>query len=176
MNQRLICPIKLLACALACIAVPYDPELDASGPVSVTQGEDKAAAETYFKAAQRRLGLLQPSLVAVQCQYLAGLYLKFVVRPLAAWNLLQSGCNQLQALLYARGLVNSEAEGVNHSSRSRHIEQRLYWSCVKAERYVKSLAECLTADSYLASSASNCNYPQPAESNIRICFHHYHFQ
>ena len=103
-------------------------------PSYVTQGEDRAAAEAYYGAAQRRMGLLQPSLVAVQCQYLAGLYSKFLMRPLAAWNLLQSSCNQLQALLYAGGLVAGEAEGAHNMSRSRHIEQRLYWSCVKAER------------------------------------------
>ena len=50
--------------------------------------------------------------------------------------MLQSGCNQLQALLYARGLVSRDSEESQNTSRSRNIEKSLYCSCVKAERYV----------------------------------------
>lgn len=95
--------------------------------------EDKAMAEVYFEAAQRRLGLLQPSLMVVQCQYLAGLYAKFVVRPMRAWTLLETASTQLQTWLYAKALISDNREGDANSSRARHIEQRLFWSCVKSE-------------------------------------------
>ncbi|KAF5013642.1 hypothetical protein FDECE_369 [Fusarium decemcellulare] len=133
--------LVLLACALACVATPYDPDqtygwqTEAATEDSPTnqEGVDLNMAEAFFGAARRRLGLLTNSVIAVQCQYLAGLYEKFLVRPLAAWSLLQTACAQLQALLYAKGLAVATRQDFQTGKRTRHIEQRLYWSCVKAE-------------------------------------------
>lgn len=121
----------MLACALASVAAPYHPT--EGGHARQASLEDTQAAEAYFGAAQRRIGLLPPSLVAVQCHYLAGLYAKFAVRPMQAWSLMQAASAQLQALLYAKGLAVTQ--DTDDTLRARHIEQRLYWSCVKAERY-----------------------------------------
>ncbi|KAF4448422.1 vegetative cell wall gp1 [Fusarium albosuccineum] len=133
--------LVLLACALACVATPYDPdqaytwqtEAATEDEPTNQEGVDISMAEAFFGAARRRLGLLTNSVIAVQCQYLAGLYEKFLVRPLAAWSLLQTACAQLQALLYAKGLAVATRQDFQTGKRTRHIEQRLYWSCVKAE-------------------------------------------
>jgi len=99
---------------------------------------DIPAAEAFYNAARRRMGLLGNSLVATQCGYLAGLYEKFLLRPVAAWTLLQTACVKLQALLYAKGLAEATGQASRIDSRAKHVEQRLYWSCVKAEWYVIS--------------------------------------
>lgn len=124
---------------MACVAAPYSPDRAEKWQTSLLHETGEAQddvdidmAESFFGAAQRRLGLLSNTLVAVQCQYLAGLYEKFLVRPLEAWSLLQGASAQLQAYLYAKGLVATTAEGQS-GNRAKHIEQRLYWSCVKAE-------------------------------------------
>ncbi|KAL7625818.1 hypothetical protein AAE478_005041 [Parahypoxylon ruwenzoriense] len=90
----------------------------------------EANGEAFFSAAQRRLGLLPNSLIAIQCAYFAGLYEKFAVRPLDTWQRLQGACERFQALLYAKALSSNTAD--REEQRARHIEQCLYWSCVKA--------------------------------------------
>ncbi|KAH8881162.1 hypothetical protein GQ53DRAFT_754622 [Thozetella sp. PMI_491] len=130
--------LVLLACALACVSRPYDEnqiggpgeDFSAQSPVSVSL--DRNSAEVYYSAAKRRLGLLPDSLISIQCQYFAGLYEKFTIRPLAAWRLMQQACVQFQAYLYSIALSSPGAEE-GGQPRSRHTEQRLYWSCVKAE-------------------------------------------
>ena len=92
---------------------------------------DESSSEAYFSAAMRRLSLLPNSLISIQCQYFAGLYLKFSIRPLPAWTLLQQACVRFQAYLYAKAL--SVPRDTSSTKSTRHIEQRLYWSCVKAE-------------------------------------------
>lgn len=137
------CHVQLLACALACVASPYDTtsawerqnRTEPRDGVENTQDVNVNMAESFFAAAQRRLGLLSNSLIAVQCQYLAGLYEKFLLRPLNGWSLLQQASVQLQANLYAKGLAAASQRGLPCGKRARHIEQRLYWSCVKAEWY-----------------------------------------
>ncbi|OTA91514.1 hypothetical protein M434DRAFT_342912 [Hypoxylon sp. CO27-5] len=134
---------QLLACALACLTNPYDPAQaqsirgngdDYHGLPSDQDATAEANGEAFFNAAQRRLGLLPNTLISIQCTYFAGLYEKFAIRPLDAWHRLQSACVRFQALLYAKAL--SSNTGGREEQRARHIEQRLYWSCVKAEWYV----------------------------------------
>ncbi|KAI0376031.1 hypothetical protein F5Y04DRAFT_274053 [Hypomontagnella monticulosa] len=132
--------LVLLACALACLTNPYNPTQvqntiesgsDLHDSEISADGGAEANAEAFFNAAQRRLGLLPNSLIAIQCAYFAGLYEKFAIRPLDAWNRLQGACVRFQALLYAKALSSNTAG--HEEQRARHIEQRLYWSCVKAE-------------------------------------------
>ncbi|KAI1414455.1 hypothetical protein F5Y13DRAFT_178751 [Hypoxylon sp. FL1857] len=132
--------LVLLACALACLARPYDPAQarnimddrdEYHDSPSSLDGTTEANGEAFFNAAQRRLGLLPNTLIAIQCTYFAGLYEKFAIRPLDAWHRLQSACVRFQALLYAKALSANTAG--REEQRARHIEQRLYWSCVKAE-------------------------------------------
>ena len=89
-------------------------------------------ADAFFAAAMRRLGLLPMTLLSVQCYYFAGLYEKFAIRPLSAWSLLQQACVRYQALLHAKA-VSAPGDAAN-SRAARHVKQRLYWSCMKAER------------------------------------------
>ncbi|KAL1856884.1 hypothetical protein VTK73DRAFT_8216 [Phialemonium thermophilum] len=138
--------LVLLACALACLAEPYTPSQHVRSPTwtpgsttatveegRTTIGPDDAAAtgDAYFAAAMRRLGLLPLTLESIQCYFFAGLYEKFAVRPLSAWTLLQQACVRFQAYLHAR--TWSAPRDGSRAKSSRHREQRLYWSCVKAE-------------------------------------------
>lgn len=121
--------------------MPYHPMQD---PVSEADADynmsspstaalvDESAAEAYYSAAKRRLGLLPTSLISIQCHYFAGLYEKFAIRPLSAWMLLQQACVRFQAYLYAKAL-STPVDGAGDVRTARHIEQRLYWLCVKAE-------------------------------------------
>ncbi|KAH8807735.1 hypothetical protein F5884DRAFT_346004 [Xylogone sp. PMI_703] len=124
----------LLACALACLATEYIPG-DISDINSRDEGlkqePDWTTAEAYFAAGKKRLGLLPPCLSTVQCLYFAGLYEKFAIRPLDAWFLFQQACIQCQVYLHRRAIISPETNEADN--RARHIEQRLYWSCVKAE-------------------------------------------
>lgn len=134
-------PHKLLACALACLANPYRPNgthlvATDSGDSPSTRApaiEGTSSGDIYFAAAMRRLGLLSNSLISIQCHYFAGLYQKFSIRPLSAWTLLQQASVRFQAYLYAKALSGN---GSDVAKSAPHIEQRLYWSCVKAEWYV----------------------------------------
>lgn len=146
LDRKLVDEKKLLACALACLATPFQPSdnvLDtSSGPLSsFIDHVDKPAAEGYYMAAQKRLSLSHSTLIAVQCYYFAGLFEKFSLRPLRAWSHLQQACIHFQTGIWKR--VNSVA-GSNPatSHHTRHFEQRLYWSCVKAEWSESWYHEC----------------------------------
>lgn len=149
--------LVLLACALASVAAPYRSTEGANSSSSQqhfpdgspTSTEDVDAGEAFFTAAQRRLGLLETSLLSVQCLYFAGLYEKFMIRPFSAWKIFQRACIELQVYLSAVVLVRDANE---HVGRSRHIEQRLYWSCVRAESELR-------AELQLPTSGLQFKYP-----------------
>ncbi|KAI1372746.1 hypothetical protein F4677DRAFT_456315 [Hypoxylon crocopeplum] len=137
--------LVLLGCALACLTSPYDPAQARNIPDDGVDFHDfpssldrttEANGEAFFNAAQRRLGLLPNSLISIQCTYFAGLYEKFAIRPLDAWHKFRGACVRFQALLYAKALSSNT---VGHEEqRAIHVEQRLYWSCVKAESELRT--------------------------------------
>ena len=94
---------------------------------------DREGAEVYYFAAQKRLGLLGNSIQDIQCLFLAAMFEKTSLRPLRAWHLIQQACNCLETRLLQRGEKPStlfrEPNPENH-----HLEQRLFWSCLRAER------------------------------------------
>lgn len=95
--------------------------------------EDQDAAEAYYVAAQKRLGLLGDAIPDIQCFFFATIFEKFALRPLRAWFHVQQACNRLEARLLRRGerplMPFREPDPENHN-----LEQRLYWSCFRAER------------------------------------------
>jgi transcription factor-like protein len=95
--------------------------------------ENQDTAEAYYVAAQKRLGLLGNAIQDIQCFFFATIFEKFSLRPLRAWFHVQQACNRLESRLLQRGerplTPFNEPWPDNH-----HLEQRLYWSCFRAER------------------------------------------
>lgn len=69
--------LVLLACALGSIASPFEPTpMTDCDPLTPSNGgtlpQDVEQAQSYFNLAQRRLGLLRPTLTGIQCYFYAG--------------------------------------------------------------------------------------------------------
>lgn len=131
--------LVLLACALASIAFPYSTTTSLSSGTPIGESltathQDVRVSEAYATAARKRLGLIDSTMLSAQCLYFAGLYEKFMMRPFSAWKTFQRACVELQAYLYAQALNTGPAE----ERRPRHLEQRLYWSCVRGESELRA--------------------------------------
>ncbi|KAI8716963.1 Fungal-trans domain-containing protein [Fusarium sp. LHS14.1] len=116
--------------------------------------ENKANAEAHFLAAKKRLGFLGDSLLDIQCLFLAFIYEKTYFRHLQAWFYLQQATARLQVRLMktgARPWVSCESSGPN----DLHIEQRVFWSCFRAER------EFLIEIDLPPSGLGDLPYPDP---------------
>ncbi|KAJ4263517.1 hypothetical protein NW762_006336 [Fusarium torreyae] len=126
---------QLISCALACLSAPFHSEVDINGTPESTRSStaaflDPDTAASYYLAAKKRLGLLQPSLLYIQCLFLCGVYEMYCLRPLQAWFHFNRACVDLRNILWTR----SQNKSSNTISREKHrLEQRLYWSCVKSE-------------------------------------------
>lgn len=95
----------------------------------------------YFSAAKKRLGLVMSSnkLVAVQCLFLAGIYHMYTMNQFAAWKMFNAASVSCEGYLHRK----ERAKAVDASSGTllslpsseptRHLEQRIYWSCLKSE-------------------------------------------
>lgn len=118
--------------------------------------EDKGLAQAYYLAAQKRFGILESTVIDIQCFYLAATYEKHVFRALPAWLLLQQACVRLRARLQRKRWDVHEDDSNN---RIRRAEQRLYWSCVNAERYLCLrfffACQCLKSPAYFVSRDAN---------------------
>lgn len=122
---------QLLACALGCFASEYSYEETDELDESPTRDDASyARAEAYHEAARKRVGYLGTSLLDIQCLYLAGIYEKHTLRILQAWFWTEQACSRLHAYLLCQRRPTGPYEQSDH-----RLEQRLYWSCIKAERY-----------------------------------------
>ncbi|KAH8896671.1 hypothetical protein GQ53DRAFT_803544 [Thozetella sp. PMI_491] len=140
--------LVLLACALASFTTPWEPPTDdptrTEPNVSINR-EDRLAASAYYLAGKKRLGVLGSSLIDIQCLFFASIYEKYALRPLDAWFYIQTACTKLEALLlcHDRGRDNANnhhhsrigmaAAGESINSPAQLLEQRVFWTCVKAE-------------------------------------------
>ncbi|KAF6836705.1 vegetative cell wall protein gp1 [Colletotrichum plurivorum] len=129
--------LVLIACALACLATPFQSEYGFNGTpesmrsaASSTAAADPETAQAYYFAAKKRLGLLEPSLLQVQCLFFCGVFEMYSLHPLQAWFYFNQACVQFKNILWRRTQRRS-AESV--SQKARRLEQRLYWSCMKSE-------------------------------------------
>jgi len=137
--------VQLLASALGVTTQPWkkppethaDMLLRAPGtPDTAPFFENKTNAEAHFLAAKKRLGFLGDSLLDIQCLFLAFIYEKTYFRHLQEWLYLQQATARVQVRLLKTGTrpwANSESSGSN----DLHIEQRVFWSCFRAKRFVK---------------------------------------
>ncbi|KAF2658597.1 hypothetical protein K491DRAFT_592537 [Lophiostoma macrostomum CBS 122681] len=142
--------LVLITCALGCLSEPFIPArgsnqsspqepLNLSNYTAVSTA-DMGTAQCYYGAAQKRLGLLSPSHLYVQCLFLFGVFEMYCLHPLQAWNYFNQACVQFRNLLWCRTQEQSEMSTRDDSAsdkpvpkRLRLLEQRLYWSCLKSE-------------------------------------------
>lgn len=89
----------------------------------------------YYLAAKKRLGLMEPSLLSVQCLFLCGVLEMYLLKPLKAWNYFSQACGQFRNQLWR---TTQKRLGQTMPPEIRRMEQRLYWSCMKSEWYLFS--------------------------------------
>ncbi|KAF4437215.1 hypothetical protein FACUT_5869 [Fusarium acutatum] len=121
--------IVLIACALGCIAKPYDTMVTSPSGTSTassieSQGEELEMASAYFGLARQRLGLLDQSLLAAQCHFFAGVYYIFTLAPLRAWSQFEHAANTFY--IYWKYLSRQE-------SQPMRLVRSFYWSCLKSQ-------------------------------------------
>lgn len=140
-SQTLMRELQLLACALASYTdmwrrpneYPIPPTPEQLG--SFADSRERAKAEPYYAAAQKRMGLLGNTIQDIQCYFFATIFEKFALRPLRAWCYIQQACSRLETRLLQRG-ERPWAAFRDTSPEDYHLEQRLFWSCFRAERQV----------------------------------------
>jgi len=86
---------------------------------------DIESGEAYFLAGRKRLGILDISVEAAQCHYLAGLFHKSHLRTMAAWNNFQQSAQYTQMLLSG---CQPEL-----TIKDRHLLDRLFFSNIRME-------------------------------------------
>ncbi|KAL5623748.1 hypothetical protein FOBRF1_002998 [Fusarium oxysporum] len=122
--------IVLIACALGCIAKPYDamvtsPSETSTGSSLCDSSEELETARAYFELARQRLGLLDQSLLAAQCHFFAGVYYMFTLAPLRAWSQFEHAANTFY--------VYWKYQPRESSLQLRRLAQSFYWSCLKSQ-------------------------------------------
>ncbi|KPM38222.1 hypothetical protein AK830_g8341 [Neonectria ditissima] len=131
--------LVLLICAVSVLAPPFYVE---SEPGYSRRVDRLRRAELYFQMAQRRIGMLyhSNSLLAVQCSFLTAVYLMTTFRIMAAWKAFSQAGTQCVGWLAARGHTRDSASNqpssvadVPHGDSEQHMEESLYWSCLKSE-------------------------------------------
>jgi hypothetical protein len=93
---------------------------------------NKETGMAYYLAAKKRIGLIEPSLLSVQCVFLCGVLEMYLMNTLQAWHCINQACVQLRNLLWIQENYQSSYFG-QASQGTRHLAQRLYWSCMKSE-------------------------------------------
>ena len=132
--------IQLLACGLGALANPFIPLSYSDGTPESVQSTSSVSgdfdtATSYYFAARKRLGLLSPSLIHVQCLFLCGIFEMYLLNALQAWFYFNQACVQFQNLWTRsrRGCGSNPDASTEVSHKVRRLEQRLYWSCMKSE-------------------------------------------
>ncbi|KAH7113704.1 vegetative cell wall protein gp1 [Dactylonectria estremocensis] len=126
--------LVLITCALGSISMPFQENIQATdsqpnpAPASNTMGRSAA----YYLAAKKRLGLMEPSSLQIQCLFLCGVLEMYYMDALRAWHFFNQACVQFRNLLWRHGnpQFGSDRQPTNET---RRLEQRLYWSCMKSE-------------------------------------------
>ncbi|VUC24043.1 unnamed protein product [Clonostachys rosea] len=140
--------LVLIACALGAIATPFENlgSDSRSSPGDTSSLSDNTAAkiiaENFYQLACRRLGLLNRSIIACQCQLLCGIYQMYTMRPLDGWNSF-SRASTICALYLKGGEFLRQRSGNVDEDREAFTSQcqshqRLYWTCIKSECELRS--------------------------------------
>lgn len=121
--------LLLLICAHGSIATPYVKNTAGVTPSSFHLSEEFLRAESYFLAAQRRMGMLLcgSGVIEAQCFFLAGVYLMATIRPVQAWKMF------VQALACCQSFSRDQRANRAGSEDVCSPQQRTYWTCFKSE-------------------------------------------
>ncbi|KAK1709820.1 vegetative cell wall protein gp1 [Colletotrichum lupini] len=127
--------LVLIARALACLASPFQSEINFNSTPesmrsSVLTTTDPDTAQAYYLAAKKRLGLLEPSLLQIQCLFFCAVFEMYSLRPLQGWFYFNQASVQFKNLYWRRA---QRRNWQSISQKTRRLEQRLYWSCMKSE-------------------------------------------
>ncbi|KAF9878857.1 glucan -beta-glucosidase [Colletotrichum karsti] len=132
--------LSLLIFALGSISTPFGPSHETM-PGTVTH----AKAQEYFRAAQKRLGILLSAddIIAAQCLFLSGVYMMCIFQPVKAWRYFVqalANCQQLpfltpEAQQRYQNHVESGADSQTYSIDT--LQQAIYWSSWKSEREMR---------------------------------------
>ncbi|CAK7210149.1 Zcf27p [Sporothrix bragantina] len=142
--------LTLLVCALGSIAGPFVP-----GGGMTSGSRAYANAQALFQAAERRLGACVGSgeLMAIQCLFLAGVYMMCVLQPQKAWRFFNTALAACQEFPFLRQPPpddfssiqdddeNAALGGCQESvarDKESVLRQALYWSAWKSERELRS--------------------------------------
>ncbi|KAL4887386.1 hypothetical protein BJY04DRAFT_175796 [Aspergillus karnatakaensis] len=117
----------LISCALGTVAKPLSMGTPGAHITSSLDGLDHATAESYYTAARKRTGLLDSSIIAIQCAFLVGVYEMYSMRPLRAWLSFNRACTYFQTYLHSSSFCQANEQS------SETVKSRLYWSCLKSD-------------------------------------------
>ncbi|KAL4941069.1 hypothetical protein BDV06DRAFT_229906 [Aspergillus oleicola] len=143
----------LISCALGIVSRPFTLEIPGSSDPSHADDRDYATAESYYTAARKRIGLLDPSIIAIQCVFLIGVYEMYTMRPLRAWLSFNRACTLFQTYLHS----SSFSQPIGHTSES--VRSRLYWSCLKSDCEMRE--EIALPPTDLAKARYSDAFPSP---------------
>ncbi|KAL6412655.1 hypothetical protein AUP68_03860 [Ilyonectria robusta] len=136
------------------------PSTDPNAPTSLnTSAYDLQLSAYYYSLARKRIGLLGSTIIRSQCYLLSGVYLMYALRPLEAWHdFVQASTTYYTYLQGRMRSAASHGDGVQ-VSRTRRLEQRLYWSCFKSECEIR--VELSLPESTLAALQYPDLFPSP---------------
>ncbi|KAK6530702.1 hypothetical protein TWF281_007541 [Arthrobotrys megalospora] len=152
--------LALLVCALGSLAAPIVGNEDVGYSVTPSS-QQYQAAQSFFQAAQKRLGicLTNSDIISTQCLFLSGVYMITIFRPIEAWRLFLQALSSCQTLDFlTRGssnhIINNPYNTASPStprttltttstdSQTRYgnqtLEQAIYWSAWKSEMEMRS--------------------------------------
>ncbi|KAK9236472.1 hypothetical protein V1525DRAFT_420403 [Lipomyces kononenkoae] len=120
---------SLLIYAHGSIAAPLMMETVEMPPAAFHRSSAFYQAQSYFVAAQKRMGMLlsQSGVIEAQCFFLAGAYLMTTFRPVEAWKMFT------QALACCHGFSIHQDATSARSGDEWSPKQRIYWTCFKSE-------------------------------------------
>ena len=129
------CCLALVVCALGSIASSFDTNPGSS------QRQLSTVSDSYFNAAQKRLGMIIGSggVLEAQCFFYSGVYLMSKLQPLKAWRLFCQALACCQDFSCADPSYQDHLSRVPTGSRSLPAEECVYWSCWKSELELRKL-------------------------------------
>ena len=145
-----------------CCATPFGDSSDVC-PGSAAY----AQSESYFKAAQKRLGLCmaQPGVIEAQCLFLAGVYLMHVFQPFDAWRFFSQALACCQSFDFltrtSSASLDTEEEYENFSTE----QQAIYWSAWKSEQEMRGALE---PHDFMLPDAPRSLYPTFFPTHLRL--------
>ncbi|CAI4212826.1 unnamed protein product [Parascedosporium putredinis] len=124
--------LVLIACSLGCLGSSDSFAEGPAGPSTPKDDQEIDAAMAYYRAAKKRLGMIESPLLSIQCQFFCGVLEMFLLRPVKAWSYFHQACVLFRNYVWIRRARDAGVAEPRPREIQR-LEQRLYWSCMKSE-------------------------------------------